>query len=87
MKGLFNGASLPRLFLREVGMGIKRWCATYLARFAWVRRWYGGHWERCWIDVPGGAPLWLPVERCSYPEGGRPDPLLRGPATCEEYPR
>ena len=54
-------------------------------RFQWYRRWYGGRWERHWIDVCGGF-IWLEMhpERC-WPEYRQP--CSRGTPTIEDYPR
>lgn len=34
------------------------WFKHLLGRFQWYRRWYGGRWERHWIDVCGGY-IWM----------------------------
>ena len=31
-----------------------------LCRFRWYRRWYGGRWERHWIDICC-EDIWLPM--------------------------
>jgi len=61
-------------------------CLKYLSHYAWVRRWYGGHWERWYVDFPVCSTMWFPVERCSYPDGLLAFPLLKGSPTCEDYP-
>lgn len=55
-------------------------------RFRWYRRWYGGRWERHWIEICG-SDIWLdmsPDSALQWP-AGRP-PCSRGTPEIEDYP-
>jgi hypothetical protein len=49
------------------------------------RRWWGGHWELWWVDFPIAADIWHDVVRCSVETGKRPNALLMGTPTCENF--
>ncbi len=34
------------------------WCKVWLSGFGWYRRWYGGRWERHYIDITHSW-IWL----------------------------
>ena len=55
-----------------------------LSRFQWYRRWYGGRWERHWIDICGSF-IWLNMRpgRC-WPDYRQP--CSHGTPTIEDYP-
>ena len=60
------------------------WFKHPLARFQWYRRWYGGRWERHWIDICGSC-MWLDMhpERC-WPAYRQPCSF--GTPENEDYP-
>lgn len=55
-----------------------------LSRFRWYRRWYGGRWERHFIDVCMSF-IWLPMKRPKvWPEYRQACSV--GTPTIEDYP-
>ena len=56
-----------------------------LAKLRCYRRWWGGHWEQWWIDVPVCGEIWHDVKECSFIARERPTGLCRGTPTCESY--
>ena len=57
-----------------------------LSRFKWYRRWYGGRWERHWIDICR-CFIWLPMS--SDPARQWPaysQPCSVGTPIVEDYP-
>ncbi|WP_431512582.1 hypothetical protein [Variovorax sp. DAIF25] len=60
------------------------WFKHSFARFQWYRRWYGGRWERHWIDICGSC-MWLDMhpERC-WPAYRQPCSF--GTPEIEDYP-
>jgi hypothetical protein len=55
-------------------------------RFQWYRRWYGGRWERHWIDICGSF-IWLDMS--TNPARQWPayrQPCSRGTPEIEDWP-
>lgn len=62
------------------------WFKHLLGRFAWYRRWFGGRWERHWIDICG-SDIWLDMSsdpRRQWPAYRQPCSL--GTPIIEDYP-
>lgn len=62
------------------------WFKHQLSRFQWYRRWYGGRWERHWIDICGSY-IWLDMDD----DPARQWPAYRQPCsfgapTIEDHP-
>lgn len=55
-----------------------------LSNWRWYRRWYGGRWERWWVDCPVCSMCWHTGNLQRY--DGRPSPLCRGTPVVEEWP-
>jgi len=36
-----------------------------LSRYRAYRRWYGGHWEQWYTEIPVGSLIWYDMDRCS----------------------
>lgn len=56
-----------------------------LYKFRFYRKWWGGHWELWWIDVPVCSEIWHDVDKCSLETKERPNVLMRGTPECEDY--
>lgn len=56
-----------------------------LSKFRFYRKWWGGHWELWWVDVPVCSEIWHDLEGCSLESKKRPYGLLRGTPVCEQY--
>ena len=61
------------------------WFKHFLGqRFQWYRRWFGGRWERHWIDICGSF-IWLDMHRDrKWPEYRQPCSF--GTPEIEDYP-
>lgn len=60
------------------------WVMHLLSRFRWYRRWYGGRWERHWIEICGSF-IWLDM----HPDRKWPEyrqPCSRGTPEIEDWP-
>ena len=58
---------------------------SWWRRYAWMRRWTGGHWERWTMRIPAFTQQWFAVRSCHGPGGTKPDPDCIGTPTCEDY--
>lgn len=60
------------------------WFKHFLGSYQWYRKWYGGRWERHWIDICG-AFIWLDVEPDKHWPFYR-QPCSFGTPTIEDWP-
>lgn len=53
------------------------------SRYAWYRRWCGGHWEE-WANDATKTEMWFLMDACSRPTDYRP-PCCFGSPICEDH--